>query len=113
MSVGTEPEEIEEERNELRGQMSFLDHLEELRQRILRSLIAVAAAFGLCFGFYSNQLFDIISRPIKAALPPGQGLNFMTPTEPFNLSLKISFVAALFLSSPFLMAQIWLLIAPG
>src|SRR5215471_6223709 len=114
MSVGTEPEPKEEqEQDELRGHMSFLDHLEELRQRILRSLIAVAVAFGVCFGFYSNQLFDIISRPIKGALPAGQGLNFMTPTEPFNLSLKICFVAALFLSAPFLMAQVWLFIAPG
>src|SRR5437016_3195177 len=115
MSVGTQPEpkEDREEEQELRGQMSFLDHLEELRQRILRSLIAVGAGFGLCFGFYSNQLFDIVSRPILKALPPGEGLKFMTPTEPFNLSLKISFVAALFLAAPFLMAQIWLFIAPG
>lgn len=111
MSV-TEPEPKEErEEQEVRGQMSFLDHLEELRQRILRSLIAVGVAFGVCFGIYSNQLFDIVSRPIKAVLP--QGLNFMTPTEPFNLSLKISFVASLFLSAPFIMAQIWLFIAPG
>src|ERR1051325_707069 len=112
MSVGTEPESKQEnEEQELRGQMSFLDHLEELRNRILRSLIAVAVAFGVCFGFSSKQLFAIISRPILAALP--QGLNFMTPTEPFNLSLKISFIAALFLSAPFLMAQIWLFISPG
>src|ERR1051326_7521477 len=116
MSVGTQPEpreDREEEQEELRGQMSFLDHLEELRRRILRSLIAVGAAFGVCFGFFPNQLFAIISRPILKALPPGETLKFMTPTEPFNLSIKISFVAALFLAAPFLMGQIWLFIAPG
>jgi sec-independent protein translocase protein TatC len=58
-------------------------------------------------------LFAIISRPILKALPPGETLKFMTPTEPFNLSIKISFVAALFLAAPFLMGQIWLFIAPG
>src|SRR5579884_367653 len=106
-----EPKEEQEEHQELRGQMSFLDHLEELRQRILRSLIAVAVAFGVCFGFYGNQLFEIVSRPISKVLP--QGLNFMTPTEPFNLQLKICFIAALFISAPFIMAQIWLFISPG
>jgi len=109
MSVGTEPEPREEEQEELRGQMSFLDHLEELRQRILRSLIAVAVTFGLCF-YYANELFKIVERPIKAAVPK---LVFLSPTEPFNLLLKVSFVASLFLSSPFIMAQIWLFIAPG
>src|SRR5690349_8130513 len=106
MSVGTEPEpkeDREEGQDELRGQMSFLDHLEELRQRILRSLIAVAAAFGVCF-WASNRLFDIVSRPVLKALPPGETLKFMTPTEPFNLSIKIAFVAALFVAAPFLMA---------
>src|SRR5215470_20141049 len=97
-----EPKEEKDEQGELRGQMSFLDHLEELRQRILRSLIAVAVAFAVCFGIYSNQLFAIVSRPILKVLP--NGLNFMTPTEPFNLSLKISFVASLFLAAPFIMA---------
>jgi len=107
MSVGTEPGPIEEQ--ELRGQMSFLDHLEELSQRILRALIAVAVSFGACWWF-SPKLYEIVARPIQKVVPQ---LNFMTPTEPFNLLLKIAFVASLFVSSPFIMAQIWLFISPG
>jgi len=109
MSVDTKPERIDEEQEELRGQMSFFDHLEELRRRIIHALIAVGIAFGLCWTF-ADQLFLIVSRPILKIIPE---LNFMTLTEPFNLELKIAFVASLFVASPFIMAQIWLFISPG
>src|SRR5215831_344971 len=111
MSVGTEPEpkEEREEGEELSGHMSFLDHLEELRQRILRSLIAVGVAFAACF-YFSDKLFHIIERPIRQVVG---ALSFGAVTEPFNLLIKISFVASLFIASPFIMAQIWLFIAPG
>jgi sec-independent protein translocase protein TatC len=112
MSVGTEPEpkREEDEQEGIRGgQMSFLDHLEELRQRILRSLIAVAVSFGVCFWF-KEKLYQLIERPIRSVVGP---LSFSQVTEPFNLLIKISFVGALFLSAPFIMAQIWLFISPG
>src|SRR5436853_460495 len=109
MGVSTEPEPKEEEQQELRGQMSFLDHLEELRRRIINMLIAVGVAFGLCY-YYNQELFKIVSRPIISVVGT---LNFMTPTEPFNLGIKIAFVASLFVAAPFIMAQIWLFISPG
>jgi len=109
MGVSTEPEPKDEEQEELRGQMSFLDHLEELRRRIINMLIAVGVAFGLCY-YYNQELFKIVSRPIIGVVGT---LNFMTPTEPFNLGIKIAFVASLFVAAPFIMAQIWLFIAPG
>ena len=62
MPVETDPERDEQE--ELTGQMSFLDHLEELRKRILHSLIAVAVAFAVTWTF-RDQLFVIVSRPIR------------------------------------------------
>jgi sec-independent protein translocase protein TatC len=109
MSV-IEPESKEEkDEQELRGQMSFLDHLEELRQRILRSLIAVGVSFAACF-YFSDKLYRIIARPISKVVG---SLSFGAVTEPFNLLIKISFVASLFIAAPFLMAQIWLFIAPG
>ncbi len=111
MGVETKPEPVEESREELRGQMSFFDHLEELRQRIIKALIAISIAFGLCW-FFVEPLFDIVRRPIDKAVGD-KGLFFSSITEPFNLQLKIAFVAALFLASPFLMAQIWLFISPG
>ena len=93
------------------GQMSFLDHLEELRSRIIRSLIAVAATFVVCWTFV-DQIYLIVSKPVLEALGE-QSLVFTTLTGPFNLSVKVAFVAALLLASPFIMAQVWLFIAPG
>src|ERR1051325_10209365 len=98
MSVGTKPEPAEGGREEIRGQMSSFDHLEELRQRIIKGLIAVSIAFLLCWTF-ADELFKIVSHPIIKLVGH---LNFMTLTEPFNLELKIALVAAIFLSSPFL-----------
>jgi len=112
MSVTTEPDPIEEGQQEgPHGQMSFLDHLEELRRRILNMLIAVGIAFAACWTF-GNDIFKFISKPIEAAVG-SNGMIFLSPTEPFNLIVKISFVVAVFLASPFIMAQAWLFIAPG
>ncbi len=91
--------------------MSFLDHLEELRTRIIRSLIAVAITFVVCWTFV-DEIYRIVSVPVLDALGD-QPLVFTTLTGPFNLSVKVAFVAALLLASPFIMAQVWLFIAPG
>ena len=114
MSVKTEPDPIEEEQgggDELHGQMSFLDHLEELRRRIIHMLIAVGIAFAACWTF-AIPLFNIVQKPVQKALG-NQQLVFLTITEPFNLQLKIALTAAIFLASPFIMAQVWLFVAPG
>ena len=102
---------VETERSILSGEMSFLDHLEELRQRIFRILIAIAVTFVVCWAFV-DQIYRVIAFPILDALGD-QPLVFISPTQPFNLFVKVSFVAALFLASPFILAQLWLFIAPG
>jgi sec-independent protein translocase protein TatC len=112
MSVRPPEEELE---SELSGHMSFLDHLEELRTRILRSLIATAVTFVACWAFV-NDIFRIVSAPILTALEASGeegGLIFLNPTQPFSLLLKTAFIAAIFLASPFIMAQVWLFITPG
>ena len=63
MPVGTDPEQ---EQEELSGQMSFLDHLEELRKRIINSLIAIGVAFGVCW-YFGLYLYKMVVRPITAA----------------------------------------------
>jgi len=93
------------------GSMSFLDHLEELRSRIIRSLIALAVTFVASWAFVQD-LYLIVSQPILEALGD-QPLVFTSPTQPFNLFLKVAFVAAVLLASPFLLAQVWLFIVPG
>jgi len=90
--------------------MSFLDHLEELRKRIINSLIAIGVAFGACW-WLADTLFRMVSRPItKAGVT---SLVFSTPTEGFNLELKLAVMAAIFLAAPFILGQVWLFIAPG
>ena len=108
MPVETDPEQ--DEHQELNGQMSFLDHLEELRKRIINSLIAVGVALGVSWAF-ADTLYRLVSRPIsKAGIT---SLVFSTPTEGFNLELKLALMAAVFLSSPFILGQVWLFISPG
>jgi len=109
MAVDTDPKKDDQEEEQLQGQMSFLDHLEELRKRIIHSLIAVGVAFSVSW-YFANPLFVIISQPI---LDNGVQLNMTKPTEGFNLDLKLALLAAIFLAAPFILAQVWLFIAPG
>jgi len=108
MPVETDPEQDEQEISG--GQMSFLDHLEELRKRLINSLIAIAVAFGVCWWF-SLGLFKAVSRPINLA--GVSSLVASTPTEGFNLQLKLAVMAAIFLAAPFVLGQVWLFISPG
>ncbi len=95
--------------------MGFLDHLEELRKRIVYSIISVAVGFGVCWG-YHVRIYGIMQKPIIDVLR-AQGMSeklvFLNPTEPFNLYLKISALAGLFLTSPFVLYQVWMFISPG
>ncbi len=95
--------------------MSFLDHLEELRRRIIHSIIAVTVGFFACWR-YAERIYGFMQRPIMEALHR-QGmpekLVYLNPTEPFNLYLKVAFLAGLFLTSPFVLYQVWLFISPG
>ncbi len=105
----------EEEDGMLR--MSFLGHLEELRKRIFLMLIGIAVAFTASLTF-SNELWLIVSAPAKAALislkvnPPN--LAQIEPMEAFNVIwFKLPTLVAVFLSSPWILFQVWCFIAPG
>ena len=96
-----------------RGEMPFLDHLEELRWRILYSLLAVV----LCtlVGWWVVQHFDVIGllkRPIAPLIPNGR-LVFTSPTDPFFITLKLAFVFGLLFASPVVAYQIWRFLAPA
>jgi sec-independent protein translocase protein TatC len=95
--------------------MGFLDHLEELRRRIVYSVAAVAVGFFACWG-YREQIYAVMQRPIMNALKANgmsDKLVYLNPTEPFNLYLKVSALAGLFLTSPFVLYQVWMFISPG
>ena len=95
--------------------MGFLEHLEELRKRIIYSIVAVAVGFFACWG-YAENIYEIMQRPIMDALHHNglsEKLVYLNPTEPFNLYLKIGALAGLFVASPFVLYQVWLFISPG
>jgi sec-independent protein translocase protein TatC len=97
--------------------MSFLEHLEELRARIIRSLMGVAVAFGLSL-FYSNPLWDFVCQPAVVALKTlgykEQNLVQIEPMEAFNIIwFKLPVLCAIFLAAPWILYQVWAFIAPG
>ena len=95
--------------------MPLLAHLEELRKRIIFSLLGVLVGFLSCWS-YADRIFGLMQQPIIRALRHhglGGGLVYLNPTEPFNLYLEVGFVAGLFAASPFVFYQLWLFIAPG
>lgn len=92
--------------------MLFLDHLGELRRRILWSLLAVLVLFVPAYVF-SNQIFDFLMQPIIINLPEGSSLIFTRPAEGFMTYLKVSFFVAVMAAVPFVLYQIWQFVAPG
>lgn len=108
---GGPPDEPEGEDSdgELGPKMTFLEHLDELRRRILFSLYALVVTFAISWLFH-EEIFGFLAAPIVSTV--GQ-LHVTKPTEPFTIYLKVSFIAGIFLAVPWLLIQIWLFIAPG
>ncbi len=98
-----------EEAAESRSRMSFLEHLDELRRRILYALYAVIAC-GLVTFFYWERLFDFYVAYFGAH---GGTLIFSQPMAGFMFSLKLSALAAVIVAAPFIFSQVWLFVAPG
>jgi sec-independent protein translocase protein TatC len=91
--------------------MTFLEHLDELRVRILRSLISIVAALAVCWN-WSPQILHFVMQPLRVAYP---NVTFITtaPTEGFSLHMKAAFFAGVFLAAPLVLYQAWAFISPG
>jgi sec-independent protein translocase protein TatC len=111
-SSDDDPDWEDEESESEQGKMSFLDHLDELRRRIIYSLVAVLVGLGIAL-FFITPLFQFIFEPMQALLPAGQTLIYTDPSEAFFLQIKIALMAGLILASPVVASQVWLFIAPG
>jgi sec-independent protein translocase protein TatC len=94
-------------------QAPLLDHLIELRGRLLKSVFALAIAFGLCF-YFADEILGFLVRPLTDSFPEGKGrLIFTQLYEVFFVELKVALFAAFFVSFPVIANQMWAFIAPG
>jgi sec-independent protein translocase protein TatC len=104
-----------EPRDELEGtEAPFVSHLIELRDRLIKALIAVGLAFG-ALAFYPGPggLYDLLAAPLISALPQGATMIATNVISPFLVPLKITLLAAFLLALPVVLYQVWAFVAPG
>jgi sec-independent protein translocase protein TatC len=94
------------------AKMSFLEHLDELRKRIVASAIAIGVAILISFTFIT-RIYTFIMTPTMRLLPEGSKLIYTEPGEAFSLYLQLSLIMGVILAAPVIMYQVWLFIAPG
>jgi len=114
-AYSTPPEDddhVEDQEGAAEGQMTFLEHLEELRRRILRSCIAIALGVVATFWFI-QPIFDFLLQPTRRVLPPGVKMIYTQPGEAFSLYVTVALIAGAVVAAPFVMYQVWMFIAPG
>jgi sec-independent protein translocase protein TatC len=92
--------------------LPLTSHLEELRKRLVISLIAAGIGFCACYGI-SEKIFLLLSAPLIKALPEGSSFIFTGVTEAFFTYMKLAFFAGIFVASPVIIYQIWAFVAPG
>ena len=103
-----QPEPEEEET----GKMSFLDHLDELRKRLVRIVAYLGIGLIACF-YFSKDIYNFIAVPLTSVLPAGTKPIFTNLTDPFTLYIKVALLAGVFVTIPFTLYEVWKFIAPG
>ncbi len=91
----------------------LLDHLLELRTRLLRCIVVLGVVFGGCL-YFASDIFGFLTQPLLKAFPPGQGkLVYTKLYEAFFVEIKVALFAAFFITFPYLANQLWAFVAPG
>ncbi|KPQ02993.1 twin-arginine translocase subunit TatC [Marinobacter sp. HL-58] len=98
--------------NETQQEMPLIEHLLELRNRLLKMVLAVIICFAAIYPF-ANELYLLISQPLRDLLPVGQTMIATDITSPFFAPLKLALVLAVFVAIPVILYQLWSFIAPG
>ena len=101
-----------DEGDETGGKMSFLEHLDELRKRLIYSLISLGVGVGIACLFI-ERIYQFVMRPMQAMLPPGSKLIYTVPGEAFSVYVTIALIAGIMIATPWIMFQVWQLIAPA
>ena len=107
-----DPDDEEQQDDEAGGKMSFLEHLDELRKRLIASVYALVGGCLVSFYFVGDTQRFIL-EPLQQLMPNGTRLVFTAPTEGFMTMMKIGALGGLFVALPFIILQLWLFIAPG
>jgi sec-independent protein translocase protein TatC len=94
------------------GTMGFLEHLEELRTRLIRSCVAIAVGMAIAF-FFVDRIANFVLAPILAVMPPGTQLQLTKLGEGFAFYLDVALIGGLILASPYVLYQVWQFISPG
>ncbi|MCX2794162.1 twin-arginine translocase subunit TatC [Microbulbifer thermotolerans] len=94
------------------SQQPFIDHLIELRDRLLKTLLVVVVIFA-CMVPFAAEIYDFVADPLQARLAEGAGMIATEVTSPFFTPFKTTFVLAFFIAIPFVLYQAWAFIAPG
>jgi sec-independent protein translocase protein TatC len=106
-------DDIEQDELEAGGaRMSFLEHLDELRNRLIHSVVAVCVGVGLTF-FFHDPIYNFVFEPTRRVLPAGSKLMYSQPGEAFSLHIQIALIAGVVVAAPYIMLQVWMFIAPG
>jgi sec-independent protein translocase protein TatC len=95
----------------LLGGRTVLEHLDDIRKRLVYSAIAMGVGVAIGFAFV-NRVFDFLMRPTRAVLPPGTELVYTDPGEAFSLYIEIALILGLVAAMPFILLQVWTLLAP-
>jgi sec-independent protein translocase protein TatC len=98
--------------DEAGGKMSFLEHLDELRKRIIRALLSLCVGVAIA-AFFIDEIYAFIMTPLGAMLRPGESMIYTYPTEAFMLYIRIALIAGLFIAAPLIFWQVWLFVAPA
>lgn len=94
------------------AQDTFISHLMELRDRLIRSLLAIGLVF-ICLFPFASDLYDVLARPLMQALPEGTRMIATGVTAPFFIPMKISMMIAFIFALPIVLYQAWAFVAPG
>jgi sec-independent protein translocase protein TatC len=111
MSPEIQRQDLEDEPHE-EASMGFLDHLDELRKRIIQSCVAIGAGMSIAFLFH-DRIADFVLAPTLRMLPAGTNLIFTRPGELFSFYLDLALIGGIVLAAPFVTYQVWRFIAPG
>jgi sec-independent protein translocase protein TatC len=104
--------ELDDEDDGAGGKMSFLEHLDELRKRIIYSCLAIGVGVLVSFAFI-EPVANFIMAPSRSVLPPGARIIYTQPGEAFGYYIQVALIVGVVLAAPVVMYQVWLFVAPG